>query len=77
MGDAKLMPLASECPRLVVTAKNGYICTNSSWVIRRLIGGYEAWMDPAVQGRLEQMLDERVQYMRRHTRLSTTVARPS
>lgn len=64
VGEAKLMPSASENPCLLITAKNGYIRSNASWVISRILQDYESWMDPAVRLRLERMLDERQLYMR-------------
>ncbi|CZR69303.1 uncharacterized protein PAC_19203 [Phialocephala subalpina] len=70
VGDAKLMPSASEGPCLLITAKNGYIRTNVSWVISRVLRDYESWMDPAVRLRLrlEKMLDERQSYMHHITK---------
>jgi hypothetical protein len=61
---------------LVITAKNGYTRSNTSWVICRILRDYESWMDPAVRTRLEKMLDERQRYMRRNTRAGTPVPRP-
>lgn len=77
VGDAKLMPPATEDPCLVITAKNGYIRNNASWVISRLLRDYDSWMDPAVRSRLEKMLDERQHYMRMRTRKGTSVPRPA
>jgi hypothetical protein len=76
VGEAKLMPSASESPCLLITAKNGYIRSNASWVISRVLRDYESWMDPAVRIRLEKMLDERQLYMRKKTRKGTLVPRP-
>ncbi len=76
VGEVKLMPSATESPCLVVTAKNGYLRSNSSWVISRVLSDYESWMDPAVRTRLERMLDERQHYMRLKTRKGTKVPRP-
>ncbi|KAI4122853.1 MAG: hypothetical protein LQ338_005587 [Usnochroma carphineum] len=70
------MPTASEGPCLVITAKNGYLRYNASWVIGRILRDYESWMDPAVQARLQQMLQQRRQYIRRNTRKGTSVPRP-
>ncbi|CZR57981.1 uncharacterized protein PAC_07871 [Phialocephala subalpina] len=76
VGEVKLMPSATESPCLVITAKNGYFRSNSSWVISRVLSDYESWMDPAVRTRLEKMLDERQHYMRLKTRKGTKVPRP-
>jgi hypothetical protein len=54
------MPLAANGPCLVITAKNGYVRNNSSWVIERLLRDYDFWMDSTVRGKLEEMLDERL-----------------
>ena len=76
VGDVKLMPSASEGSCLLVTAKNGYLRSNTSWVIGRMLRDYESWMDPAVRTRLEKILDERQHYMRRNTKAGTPVPRP-
>ncbi|KAH6666290.1 hypothetical protein B0J14DRAFT_604564 [Halenospora varia] len=76
VGEAKLMPSATESPCLLVTAKNGYIRSNASWVISRILRDYESWMDPAIRLRLEEMLDERQLYMRQKTKKGTIVPRP-
>ncbi|KAI4268628.1 MAG: hypothetical protein L6R38_007785 [Xanthoria sp. 2 TBL-2021] len=70
------MPTASEGPCLVITAKNGYLRYNASWVIGRILGDYESWMDPAVRMKLEEILEQRRQYMRRNTRKGTPVPKP-
>jgi len=70
------MPSASEGPCLLITAKNGYIRSNTSWVMGRMLRDYEFWMDPAVRTRLEKILDERQRYMQRNTKAGTPVPRP-
>lgn len=76
VGDVRLMPSVSGEPCLVVAAKNGYVRTNASWVIERILGDYESWMDPAVRSRLDQMLTQRHEYMRRKSRKGTSIPRP-
>jgi hypothetical protein len=70
------MPSASEGPCLLITAKNGYIRSNTSWVISRMLRDYESWMDRAVRTKLEKILDERQRYMQRNTKAGTPVPRP-
>jgi hypothetical protein len=65
VGDTKSMLARRDGPVTVVTAKNGYIRENQSWVIDRIMGDYEARMDPAVKKRLNRMLDQRHKYMRK------------
>ncbi|MCJ1244652.1 hypothetical protein MMC30_001851 [Trapelia coarctata] len=76
VGDVRLMSSASESACLVITAKNGYLRSNTSWVIGRMLWDYESWMDPAVRMRLVKMLDERHSYMRRNAKAGTPVPRP-
>lgn len=42
LGDGKLMPPTTDCPSLIVNGKNGYIRTNNSWVLGRVLRDYEA-----------------------------------
>lgn len=76
VGNAKLMPLSREGPALVVTAKNGYVRSNQSWVIDRILRDYEAWMDPQVRKRLEKMLNERYEYMKKNAPRRNRILRP-
>lgn len=76
VGDAVLMPSASEGSCLVITAKNGYLRSNTSWVIGRMLRDYEYWMDTAVRARLEKILNDRQRYMRQNTKAGTQIPKP-
>ncbi|KAL2069974.1 hypothetical protein VTL71DRAFT_14654 [Oculimacula yallundae] len=56
-----LLPAAdSKC--IVINGKTGYIRDNSSWVIGRISRDFERWMDPAVKGKIDSMLDEKLRF---------------
>ncbi len=55
IGDEKLMPLSREGPAPVVTAKNANFGSDQSLAIDRVLRDYEAWMDPSVWKRVEEM----------------------
>ncbi|KAI0105694.1 hypothetical protein GGR51DRAFT_571632 [Nemania sp. FL0031] len=76
VGEAKLMPRAAGDQCLIVTAKSGYTRSNNSWIVSRIFRDYEAWMHPIAKQKLEAMLDERVDYMRRNTKAGTVIQRP-
>ncbi|KAF7512060.1 hypothetical protein GJ744_002773 [Endocarpon pusillum] len=76
VGDAKLMPINREGPVLVVTAKNGYTRGNQSWVIDRILRDYEAWMDPAVRKKLNRMLGQRHEYLKKNAPGRNQIPRP-
>ncbi len=76
VGDAKLMPSASEGSCLLITAKNGYVRSNSSWIIGRILRDYDFWMDAAVRKRLDKMLPDRQHYMQRNTKAGTLLPKP-
>ncbi|KIV79476.1 hypothetical protein PV11_07038 [Exophiala sideris] len=56
VGENKLMPLP-DCSCKVINAKSGYVRDNSSWIIGRIVGDYEAWMHKDIKKHLEEMLD--------------------
>lgn len=77
VGDARLMPLSREGPAVVVTTKSGYVRNNQSWIIDRILRDYDAWMDKSVRSRLDQILSERYEYMKKHTSRGELLPRPS
>ncbi|KAH6663307.1 hypothetical protein F5X68DRAFT_144521 [Plectosphaerella plurivora] len=76
IGDAKLMPVVPSDSCLVVNVKSGYVRSNVSCVIDRLVRDYDSWMDEAIKERLNQMLDDRMRYMQQKVRKGTNIPRP-
>jgi hypothetical protein len=76
VSNASLMPSGSECSILVFTAKNGYVRANNSWVLSRLLRDFESWMDIAVRNKLDDMMRNRHNYMRKHARKGTKIPMP-
>jgi hypothetical protein len=76
VSNARLMPSRSECPCLVVTAKNGYIRSNSSWVISRVVRDFEYWMDAAVRTKLDDIMHDRYNYMKKQVKPGTAIIKP-
>jgi hypothetical protein len=58
IGENKLMPDA-DCPCQVINGKNGYVRSNNSWVIGRIVRDYEMWMDSAVHKVTQSLIDAR------------------
>ncbi|KAJ8115007.1 hypothetical protein ONZ43_g4770 [Nemania bipapillata] len=75
VGEAKLMPRAAGDQCLIVTAKSGYTRSNNSWIISRISRDYEGWMHPVTKQKLEAMLDERANYMRRNPKAGRVIQR--
>ncbi|KAL8880024.1 MAG: hypothetical protein Q9198_002486 [Flavoplaca austrocitrina] len=44
VGDNKLMPLSPDCPSILINTKTGYVRTNQSWILGRMLRDYECWM---------------------------------
>jgi hypothetical protein len=70
------MPESSDCPCVVVTTKNGYIRSNNSWVLSRVLRDLDHWMDASVRTKLDVMLSDRHNYMKSHTKPGTPVPKP-
>lgn len=58
MGENKLMP-GPDCKCLVINGETGYTRDNTSWIFGRLVRDYEQWMDESVRNKVEGMLQER------------------
>ena len=67
---------SSSSPLLVITAKNGYVRNNHSWVLDRIMRDYDGWADAAVKKRLNEMLDERHAYLQAKVGKDSAVPRP-
>ena len=66
-GEDVLLP-ESDCPCLVINAKNGHIRENSSWVIGRLIRDYRNWCGQEVRKKVLQVLDAKLNQMKEDCR---------
>lgn len=52
------MPLSPDCPAIVINTKTGYIRTNQSWVLGRIVRDYEYWMPASVREDLQARIGE-------------------
>lgn len=59
VGENKLMPSNPDCECVVINGRNGYMRTNSSWILGRLVRDFESWRGPEIEARLSQMLQEK------------------
>lgn len=58
IGDNKLMP-GADCSCEVINGKNGFVRSNGSWVIGRMVRDYERWMGPVVRDLTQSLIDSR------------------
>ncbi|EXJ85220.1 hypothetical protein A1O3_05895 [Capronia epimyces CBS 606.96] len=66
VGENKLMPLP-DCDCQVINGKSGYVRSNTSWVIGRIVRDFESWMDRSdpsgrVRAQVDKMLRDRWEY---------------
>jgi hypothetical protein len=43
VGENKLMP-TSDCPSIIINGTNGFVRSNSSWILGRIVRDFESWM---------------------------------
>ncbi|KAL8920387.1 MAG: hypothetical protein Q9208_006268 [Pyrenodesmia sp. 3 TL-2023] len=53
VGDNKLMPLSPDCQSIVINTKTGYVRTNQSWILGRILRDYECWMSASIKNELK------------------------
>ncbi|KAL4780666.1 hypothetical protein BJX76DRAFT_360650 [Aspergillus varians] len=58
LGEYRLMPDADTGCSLI-NGKNAYVRGNNSWVLGRMMRDYEYWMDSAVRGKTDSLLEAR------------------
>ncbi|KAF3401067.1 hypothetical protein DPV78_005821 [Talaromyces pinophilus] len=58
IGEKRLMPLP-DCACIVINGRTGYIRTNYSWIIGRIVRDYENWMDSDIKKRVQWIIEER------------------
>ncbi|KAI1453934.1 hypothetical protein F4805DRAFT_441907 [Annulohypoxylon moriforme] len=68
VGENRLMPTA-DCTCQVINGQSGYIRSNSSWVIGRIVRDFEVWMDGGqangpIRKRLEEIIDDQRKAMK-------------
>ncbi|KFY49938.1 hypothetical protein V495_00411 [Pseudogymnoascus sp. VKM F-4514 (FW-929)] len=63
VGENKLMP-GADCPCEVINGKNGYVRSNNSFVIGRIVRDYEAWMGAAVHNITQSLIDTSWKYQK-------------
>ena len=57
VGDNRLMPSAPDLQSIVINAKNGFVRTNKSWILGRVLRDYEKyWILAEAKGQLDVML---------------------
>lgn len=62
-GENKLMPLP-DCSCFVINGRNGYVRSNSSWIIGRIVRDFDSWMDGGkrdgpIRTQVQNMIGER------------------
>ncbi|KAA8651596.1 hypothetical protein EYZ11_002215 [Aspergillus tanneri] len=63
IGEHRLMPLP-DSPCHVINGKTGYVRTNRSWILGRMMRDYEVWMDLRIRRHVQDMLTRRWDKMR-------------
>ena len=58
------MPSA-DTPCCIINGKNGFVRSNGSWVLGRMVRDYEHWMDPRVREKTESVLNDRWEFDRK------------
>jgi hypothetical protein len=53
------MPTSPDYSCIVINASNGYVRSNNSWIIGRLVRDFDTWMESATRTRLDEILEEK------------------
>ena len=77
VGENRLMPTAPDCTSIVINAKNGYVRSNSSWILGRMIRDYDTWMPPQARARLDKTLDDAHRFDQSRAKEGEVVPRPT
>lgn len=70
------MPATPDCASVVINAKSGYVRSNTSWILGRVIRDYETWMPVSARTELNHCLDEIHAFQQKNAKPGEIIPRP-
>lgn len=67
-GENRLLPATPELSCIVINGKNGYVRSNLSWVIGRILRDFNTWMHQDTRDQVKRNIDDKVAHLRKRAR---------